>query len=224
MKRVSIAIIILLILAFAASGCTQIKWFLGLEKRPTKEHKRKESTKDSISKATETKLAREIMSQQRESKDNLSRLADGQIKRITVDKVTTIPNEASLAIEAFYTDNSSLPGALAFWRRGGKWYLVEVTRQPRLPNPPTGTLVEDLTKEDIAIGRKIVREQIKHQETVTDLVTEQVKELDIDQVDAQTETATVYVTALYVTGDKLNITMDMSFVNGYWYIVSMYEK
>lgn len=216
---------IVLAALFVVGGYTWIEQLLGLKERPVKRYEKKETAKERAAREeTEFKLAQEIISQQRESKENLSRLADGQIKKITVDRVSTIPNEASVAIEAFYTNESSLAGAMSFWRRDGIWYLIEVTRQPRLPNPPRGTLIGGLTEEDVAIGKQIATEQRKHQEVITDLITGQVRYLRVDRVDGRTETATVYVTTGYADGKKLKVAIDMSFVNGYWYIVSMYER
>lgn len=218
-KKTSLALIAILLIG-GLIGALLYYWLVFI---PKKKLPKKETTSERQREKIELKLAKEIMSQQKESNisPNLRRLAEGEIKKITVGEAAPLTDEVKVAIEAFYTDESSLKGEMTFWRREGKWYLVEVTREPRLPNPPTGTLVKELSSEDIKLGKKIVAQQQKHQEIITDLVTGQVKELTFDRADLRTEASFVDTTINYANGKKTKVIVELIFQGGSWYLVTI---
>ena len=220
----SVLVLLFFFLLSAERGCAPL-WN---KKSPKKKSVRK--TTVSEKKKIPLELVKEIMSQQRESSYNLRQLAEGGIKRITVNDVNKRSEvEVNLAITAKYVDDSTLDGAATFWHRDGDWYLVEVTREPRLYDPPLGTQAAELAESDIEIGNRIVAQQQINQDITTDFVKGKIKSLAVNQVQREIDSmgrdkSIADITTAYADGKTVDVMAELLNHEGFWYLVKISRK
>jgi hypothetical protein len=174
-------------------------------------------------------LVKEIMSQQRESSYNLRQLAMGGIKSISINGIVEKTDEVDLQITATYADNSEVNGAATFWKRDGDWYLVEVTRESRYPDQPTGTHVSELTKSDIEIGKEIAAQQQQDQKVAEDFVAGRIKNLQvskvINEIDSEgRDRSAVRISTTYEDGRDIQIVARMVHHEGFWYLTRIERR
>lgn len=230
-KVVAATLLLIFVLLVLFVVCTSLflEDFWPFQKKK-KTSKKESTTREVVSeKKIPPELAKEIMSQQQESSYNLRQLAQGGIKSIAINKVTRRIKEVNLAITAVYVDDSTLDGAATFWQRDGDWYLVEVTRGSRLPDPPLGTRISELTENDIEIGKQIVKQQQKNQKVAIDFVEEEIKRLTVNKVTSEIDSqgrdeSIVDITTTYKNGKEVEIVAELLRQEGFWYLMKMARK
>lgn len=220
------AICILVLLFILISYVSEDFWPFEKRRPPKKKPVAKEV---SSKKKIPLGLAKEIMSQQRESSYNLRQLALGGIKSISINNSIRHPKKVDLAITATYADDSILNGSATFWQRDRDWYLVEVTRESRLPDPPLGTEISELTKSDVKIGKQIVRQQQENQNVVIDFIEYKIRDLRvrkvINEIDSEgRDVSIVDMAAIYENGKVEEILAQMVHHEGFWYLVKIKRR
>lgn len=161
-------------------------------------------------------LAKRLIIQQQESRENLRRLAEGQIKSIEIGEIK--PDQKQVFIKAFYTDQSTLDGRVDLESVQNKLYIARVTRLSNLPLLP-GQQVASFGSQELELGRQLVESQGENQTFINDLINGKIGRLDINNI-VKTGTDSIIVEATRVDkdGGTKAVKINMVFLNGYWYL------
>lgn len=221
MKKVSIVgIVAALLFSMFVTGCSTLGFGSpGSNEEPN--IKPVAAVKDDTKEVDEN-LAKQLIAQQRQSRENMRRLAEGQIKSFTADNVTKWEDKVSVKITANYSDNAQLVGFMDFIKKGNDWYLSTITRESLYPLPPAST--EGISGSLLQMGKDIVVEQRDNQEIIKDLIDGKINRLEIDDVNASIDDTTLEVTVLYKDNTKVNGTMELTRQDGYWYLTKITKK
>ncbi len=224
-----ITLFIISVLVFACCFVTSVTDYDWPFKRKRRPQEKETTAREAPEKEIPLDLVQEIVSQQRESSYNLRQLALGGIEHISIHEVLEKPEEVEVEITAHYVDNSTLDGFATFWKRDSDWYLVEVTRESRYPDPPLRTRTAQLTHSDLEIGREIVRQQRKNQQVPIDFIEGKIKDLAVNKVTNEIDRegrdqSNVDISTTYQDGQIEQIIAQMIHHEGFWYLITIERK
>ncbi len=163
-------------------------------------------------------LSKLIIAEQQESREYYRRLAEGQITKIVVlgvykDKKT---GKTVLRLQASFGDLGGDQDFRAeFTKDAGKWFLFQTTQGSALAS------VANIGGNEEALGRRLLRQQRKNQAVLRDLVNNKIKWLEIRSVDRKLNKSTLDCVLRYRDGSTKRGTIEMQYMSGYWYVVSI---
>lgn len=163
--------------------------------------------------------AKQLVIQQQESRENMRRLAEGQIKNM--DVVGVDKKEKEVFIKVFYADQSSLDGRIDIESvQGNKLCVVKITRLGNSSKAPGGQ-VASVGPEELDLGRSLVQAQLDEQDVMNDLLDGNIKGLVINNTQKTgNDASTVEATAAFKNGTSKLAKIDMVFFKGFWYVKS----
>lgn len=162
-------------------------------------------------------LAKKLIIDQQNSRENMRRLAEGQIKNIDVIGVNQ--NDKQVFIKAFYTDQSSLDGIVYIDNVQDKFYMTQI-RRPSDAGVP-GQQMASIGPGEMKLGDSLVQTQADNQEVFTDLLNGTISKIVFNNtVKKSNENVTIEGTVLDKDGTTKPVTIDMVFLNGFWYVKS----
>lgn len=161
-------------------------------------------------------LAKRIVIQQQESRENLRRLAEGQIKTIEIGSINQ--NEKQIFIKAFYTDQTSLDGRIDLESVQGKLYIDKVTRLSAIQNLP-GQQVATVGTGEMNLGRQLVKSQGENQDIPNSLLKGDITKIEINNIVKDgSDSTTIEAATTFKDGTSRPLKISMTFLNGFWYI------
>ncbi len=224
-----IIIISLLIYSFFAFGCrppsekeSKAQVTTTTEKKDEPEENGEEDGE--LSEEDKEDFARKVIAEQQESRADLRRLAEGDIKEIIINKVTKKDGKVIIDISVVSIGQDTEDGQIVLneiipeGMENSFYYFAELTRG----SPPATT--ENVGLEEIDLGKEIVEQQFEHQQTIQDLIDGKIEKIVIDKVDLGTEEGTIEITVVYKDGTTKEGIIKMQYLNGYWYLVSIEQK
>lgn len=212
MKKIAIAAIVITILLI---------WnFAVLSQRPDQtESEENQSGGAELTANSETdELAKKFIIQEQESRENLRRLAEGQVKSLQFGQADSANKQ--VFVTAIYDDQTQMAGRIDYIEYQGKLYYTRVTNLDNLNNLP-GEQVAILSNEEIELGKKIVEEQGEYQDFIQKTVNGQMSKLDITNIIKNDDARTLEGTAVQTDGTTQPFKIEMVFQNGFWYVQSM---
>ncbi len=193
--------------------------YLGLTQKADPGTEAQESKVAQENDTADDDLAKKMIIQEQESRENLRRLAEGQVKSFEVTAVQTDQNQ--IEVNTFYTDDSSLHGLVHFQDIDGKVYITKITHDAAIPLLP-GNDVATLSDEELQLGRDLVKSQAANQEVPKDLRDGNITKLVINsKTKDDADTTTLEATATLKDGSSKEVKINMVFLNGFWYIKSL---
>ena len=168
--------------------------------------------------STETDdLAKRIIIQQQESRENLRRLAEGQIKSFEI--INTDPGQKQVFIRTIFSDGTTLDGRIDMETSAGKLYVM---RAANITNQSlSDQQVATLSNEDLALGNEIVKSQGEEQDCQTQLLNGDYTKITIDSLSAGQNSTVINATGTLKNGTTKPIKINMTLLNGFWYIKSL---
>ncbi|MCL5292411.1 MAG: hypothetical protein M1548_07790 [Actinobacteria bacterium] len=161
-------------------------------------------------------LAKKLIIDQQNSRENMRRLAEGQIKNIDVIGVNQ--NDKQVFIKAFYTDQSSLDGIVYIDNVQDKFYMTQIRR---LSNAGVPGQMASIGPGEMKLGDSLVQTQADNQEVFTDLLNGTISKIVFNNtVKKSNENVTIEGTVFNKDGTTEPVTIDMVFLNGFWYVKS----
>jgi hypothetical protein len=174
---------------------------------------------DSTATVAQEHIAKQIMIEQQQSRENLRRLAEGQIKSLAIGNLNNLsPDQVQIDITANFTDGTSLPGRVDLRKVGSTWYLFRITRNANLEPGSIEDLVATVGGKELDIGKEIVQQQSKSQETITKLVQGEITNISLDNIVNKDNKATLQTTVTMKDGSTKAAEIKQLYYRGFWYI------
>lgn len=216
-RVIATGIAVMFLLPLLLGGCS----WLGLSRKPKAKQKFapvKVRRKAPVRKV-DLDLAKLVIVEQQASRENMRRLAEGQIKGFAVDGATRQGGKAIVKVTCSYSDNSTLGGYIEFVYENGLWYLSSITRES--PYPPSTPSTDDLSQSLIEMGKGILKEQAENQQLITDIVGGEVKSVVVDDVATEPSSSLLDITLLYDDGSTVKGNVKLKYRDGYWYLTKI---
>lgn len=158
-------------------------------------------------------LSRYVIAEQQESREFYRRLAEGQIRELTILGVARRGTIVRISMRADIGGLGDEDFVLLLQRYRGAYLIVGTTRG----SAPAS--VSDIGPEEEALGRSILMRQYRYRRFMGALVSGKVARIEIISADRGVDRSTLACVIHYRGGGTANATIEMRYVNGYWYIL-----
>lgn len=202
------------LVVFSATGCSAVRSFALGGRTPEPRTRTVASPTVTPQWNPSPYLCRYVIAEQQESREFYRRLAEGQVRRLTFLGITRSGNGARIRMRAEFVGLGDEDFELLTRRWRGVYLIVGTTRG----SPPAS--VGNIGAEEEALGRSILLEQYRSRQFMRVLFSGKVAWIEVTGVDRGLDQSKLTCVAHYRGGGTASFTIEMRYVNGYWYILS----
>lgn len=199
----------------AVTGLAGVKPFKPRTQPPSAPRVASSSTKVEIEWLPNPYLCRLIIAEQQESREYYRRLAEGQITKFVVRSVQNGGKHVRIGIRAYFIGlgYEDFIAENTIWHK--EHFLTATTQGSPLAS------VASIGPEEAALGARIMRLQHKYQNILRDLAARKIEAVEIRSVDRRLDRSVLDVVIVYRNGTTKSGTIEMEYVNGYWYVMNI---